>query len=515
MERLGFVQLSGPHRGQAASLRHLPATIGSDPGADIVITGAAPRHAVVFRRADDIVLADAGSEKGTFFLGTEVQEIVLRHGDVVDLGLDGPSLRFQQERLLAGASERLSSTMALRLVRQTSRAFRGTVAAIVLTAVLLLGWSSWQSHRLHKEMAALRQAMSRAEDDRRAFESRVEEERHRAQAERDRLERRVEEFKSREDSLRGQMADATSGEMASLLEELDATRGRLKTLESERAAGENIIRQYGSGVCLLHGSYAFYSADDRPLRLRLEESGRPAREADGSPSFSLEGDGPIHIVDYYGTGFLVDRRGFVLTNRHLAEPWWNDDEATRLQKDGYRPRFLRLRGFFPQQKGPLEFKLLRRSDHVDLALLRTDLKSRQVPVLPLDRSRSGAVAGQPVVVVGYPAGLEAILAKAEATIVRQILETHGTSAERVTEALSMRGLIRPSTTQGHIGDVTKSDIVFDAPTTQGGSGGPVFNKHGMVVAVEYAVLSQFGGNSFGIPVSYALELLESGVKKKR
>ena len=50
--------------------------------------------------------------------------------------------------------------------------------------------------------------------------------------------------------------------------------------------------------------------------------------------------------------------------------------------------------------------------------------------------------------------------------------------------------------------------VFDAPTTQGGSGGPIFNKNGQVIAVEYAVLPKFGGNSFGVPVTYALELLD-------
>ena len=37
---------------------------------------------------------------------------------------------------------------------------------------------------------------------------------------------------------------------------------------------------------------------------------------------------------------------------------------------------------------------------------------------------------------------------------------------------------------------------------------PIFNKNGQVIAVEYAVLPKFGGNSFGVPVTYALELLE-------
>jgi S1-C subfamily serine protease len=178
-----------------------------------------------------------------------------------------------------------------------------------------------------------------------------------------------------------------------------------------------------------------------------------------------------------------------------------------MQKAGYRPRLASIRVFFPQQPQPFEAKVERRSETVDLALLRVDLRGSRVPVLPLDRSRTGAVAGQPVVVVGYPAGLEAILAKADTGLVQRILASHGESSDRVTEALSLQGLIRPSTTQGHIGDITVSDVVYDAPTTQGGSGGPVFNKHGQVIAVEYAVLPRFGGNSFGVPIAYAIELI--------
>jgi S1-C subfamily serine protease len=100
-------------------------------------------------------------------------------------------------------------------------------------------------------------------------------------------------------------------------------------------------------------------------------------------------------------------------------------------------------------------------------------------------------------------------------VVKEVLLAAGTSSERITEVLARRGLIRPSTTQGHIGDVTKSDIVFDAPTTQGGSGGPVLNKEGLVVAVEYAVLSKFGGNSFGVPIGYAVDLMSTARKKAR
>ena len=167
-----------------------------------------------------------------------------------------------------------------------------------------------------------------------------------------------------------------------------------------------------------------------------------------------------------------------------------------------------LRAFFPRIDQPLRLEVHRVSQSVDLAVLKVDRGKRKIPALPLDGSARAAVAGQPVVVVGYPTGLEAILAKAEGDVVRQILSAQGTSSERVTEALSRRGLIRPSTTQGHIGDVTPSDIVFDAATTQGGSGGPVFNKYGRVIAVEYATLPAFTGNSYGLPVRHVLELME-------
>ena len=38
---------------------------------------------------------------------------------------------------------------------------------------------------------------------------------------------------------------------------------------------------------------------------------------------------------------------------------------------------------------------------------------------------------------------------------------------------------------------------------------------GLVVGVEYAVLSKFGGNSFGVPIGYALELMSGPRKKAR
>jgi S1-C subfamily serine protease/pSer/pThr/pTyr-binding forkhead associated (FHA) protein len=522
MDRIGFVHLGGPRSGEAAWLPRLPATIGSDPDADVLVPAIAPRHAVVFERDGEVVLLDSGSPQGTYLGGQLVQEAVLRPGDEIALGADGPRLRFQRdgmpltsprpydpsevEPLAAAAPPPASHTLVLRAMAQSSRAFRRALVLAGVVAAVLLGWAWRENRRIQAEVATLRQQMGRVETERRTFEQRVDAERRRGDAERQTLERRIEDYRSREEELRSRLTGAAAGEVQSLRDELGTTQQRIASLETERVAGEEIIRQYGGGVCLIQGAYAFYDKSERPLRYK-EGLDDHAGAEEGTAVLTPEGEGPVHIVEYYGTGFLVKAGGLVLTNRHVAEPWWNDTTAGALQGQGYAPRFLYLRAFFPGHRDPYELRLERSSERYDLSLLRAALKGRGVPVLPLEPESKRTQAGQPVIVVGYPTGLEAILAKAESSVVRKILESHGTDSERVTLALSRQDLIRPSTTQGHIGDITRTDIVFDAPSAQGGSGGPVFNKYGQVIAVEYAVLQKFGGNSFGIPIAYARELL--------
>jgi S1-C subfamily serine protease len=507
-----FVHLDGDRPSGEVPLERLPAAIGSGADADVRLAGLAARHAVVYERDGDVVILDSGSGQGTYLAGQEVQEAVLRDGDVVELGRGGPRLRFHAAERRRRAEDqapgrRLSDTIAYRLAPHTSRTFRRTVAAVLAVAAAALvgvfAWSQRESQRLRTQVAALRKDVERAEQDRRSLERRVDQHRQRAEENLGSLEHARQE----ERRLREQLADAAAGEVEALQLELALAHARLRTLESERQVAERIISRYGSGVCLLQGTYTFADAQGRPARVRYSDDGQPMRTPAGSPLLEVDSEGPVHRVEFYGTGFLVGSAGLILTNRHLAEPWWSDDEAEALQDLGFTPRMVNLRAFFPRHRGAFDLKVERIAPDVDLALLRTNLRGLKVPTLPLARTRAAAVPGQPVVVLGYPLGLEAMLAKAEASVVRQILESHGTSSERVTEALATRGLIRPSTTQGHIGDVTKSDIVFDAPTTQGGSGGPVFNKHGEVVAVEYALLSKFGGNSFGVPVSYAHDLI--------
>lgn len=526
--RMTLVHLSGPRRGQADELSALPATLGSDPAAQVVVPGVAASHAVLLDRHGEVLLEDAGSGQGTLLLGESVQRAPLRNGDVIELGPGGPKLRFRCAtdepvpllRALAwsrpeGAPQSLADTTSFfrAVVRETaertSRLFRVSVTVVLGLGLCALLYSQWTARRLRQDVKRLREAVASANEEQRQFMARIAEEKDRALEEKRRLEGEITEARAREDDLGRRLREAQSAEAQSVREDLRLTRERLSTLESERAAGERIIRDFGGGIGLIQGSYAYYDASGRPLRHHPGEDGEPRRKDDGTLLLSPEGTGAPYSSDYFGTGFLVDAKGLLLTNRHVAEPWWNDDTAERLAKEGYKPRFVTFRAFFPKHGEPFDLRTERVADAVDLAVVRLDLGKRKVPVLTLDTTGKGAVAGQPVVVLGYPAGLEALLAKAETTLVRQILNESGMSSERVTEALGRKGLIRPSTTQGHIGDITPTDIVFDAPTTQGGSGGPVLNKNGRVIAVEYAVLTKFEGSSFGVPIGYALELLKA------
>jgi S1-C subfamily serine protease len=524
---ISLLHLSGPRRGQTDEVNALPATLGSDPGAQVMVPGVAAAHASLIERGGEIVLQDAGSGQGTLLLGENVTEAVLRNGDVLELGIGGPRLRFRSSaepevpllRALAwarpeGAPQSLADTTGFfkavvkETAARTSLLFRVSVAVVLGLGALALGYSQWQARRLRQDVKRLGEAVANANEEQRQFLERIEEERQRGTLERRRLEAEITEARRREEELNGKLRDVQTAESLKVRDDLKLTRERLLALESERAAGERIIRDYGAGVGLVQGSYGWVDAEGRAMRLSLGEDGEPRRKDDGTLVLAADAAGPAFTSEYFGTGFLVDKRGLLLTNRHVAEPWWNDDGAERLAKDGLKPRFVVLRAFFPKEAEPFDLKPERVSESVDLAVLRLDLKKRPVPVLALDQTGRGAVAGQPVVVLGYPAGLEALLAKADATLVRGILSESGLGAGRVTEALGRKGLIRPSATQGHIGDVTRTDIVFDAPTTQGGSGGPVLNRDGKVVAVEYAVLTKFEGSSFGVPIGYALELLK-------
>jgi len=124
-----------------------------------------------------------------------------------------------------------------------------------------------------------------------------------------------------------------------------------------------------------------------------------------------------------------------------------------------------------------------------------------------DAPRS-AVRGEAIVLLGYPTALDAILARTGAETLQSIATASKGDPKQVVEELARRNLIRPITTQGHIGDVLPDKIVYDAQTTSGGSGGPLFNIQGKVIGINFAMVREFGGSIFAVPVGFGKSLLK-------
>jgi S1-C subfamily serine protease len=112
------------------------------------------------------------------------------------------------------------------------------------------------------------------------------------------------------------------------------------------------------------------------------------------------------------------------------------------------------------------------------------------------------------VLLGYPTGLDAILARTGAATLQAIAASSKGDPKQVMEELARHHVIKPTVTQGHIGDVLPDKIVYDAQTTSGGSGGPLFNDQGQVIGINFAMVRDFGGSNFAIPVRFGESLLK-------
>ena len=84
----------------------------------------------------------------------------------------------------------------------------------------------------------------------------------------------------------------------------------------------------------------------------------------------------------------------------------------------------------------------------------------------------------------------------------------GATHEQTNIQLASQLLIRPTTTEGHIGDVLEGKIVYEAVTTSGGSGGPLFNRDGKVIGINSVTMKGFGGSILAVPSRYAKGLLK-------
>jgi hypothetical protein len=173
-------------------------------------------------------------------------------------------------------------------------------------------------------------------------------------------------------------------------------------VQSDSEAAEGVIRTYAPSVCLLHVSVAFRDrSSGRYLRYGgITPAGEPLKDGDGNIVYSLEGRAPEVRQDFFGTGFIVGD-GKILTNHHVAQPWWKNDEMEEALKQGLAPEIAEMAAYFPDAVTGIPMQVAEISGDADLALLHGDLSTVKRPTLRLDARKDAAVSGQSLISLGY------------------------------------------------------------------------------------------------------------------
>ena len=505
--KFALVHLSGQKRGETQYFDRPWLSLGSDPVNDVVFSpdGGHPvssAHAELFQTDCEMRLRNRDPAVGTLLNDLPVDEAILNDGDIVQLGPKGPKLRFRirpgeyaacklareildDARAVAaeahgdgrGPIGSFVGQLAYDLRRHASRATQMVVVGLlvlllsVVTGAIYSGYKTRKAFERH--MTALTEELESTRRTQADLERRITEERTKVaealaarQAENARLVAQLEQ----------QRRLGTSSE------EVRALTQRLKALEQERVGAEHLIRRYGHSVCFLYIAYGFV------------QKGEP-------------GAVPSVLLEYMGTGFLVDDRGHIVTNRHITEPWNMDPSVAAMVKTGVDTKMVSLLAYFPGRREPSAVALVRLSDVADVALGRLSPVPQGVLPIPIKKPEPKGTVGEVVVLLGYPAGVEGVLARMDDEAAAVLVKKHRGDLRALVQDIADRGAVRPLATQGHIGDIVANRIVYDAQTTGGGSGSPVFNGRGEVIAVNAATMTRFGGASFGVPIGLAMELL--------
>jgi len=169
-----------------------------------------------------------------------------------------------------------------------------------------------------------------------------------------------------------------------------------------------------------------------------------------------------------GSGFIVDDRGYVVTNNHVIQ---DADEITVVLHDDSR----------------LKAELVGRDAKTDIAVLRVKPREKEKLAAVKFGSSDKARVGDWIVAIGNPFGLGG-------TVTAGIISARGRDINA-----------------GPYDDF----IQTDASINRGNSGGPMFNMGGEVIGINTAIFSPTGGSvgiGFAIPAAAAKPVIDQLIK---
>jgi 2-alkenal reductase len=176
----------------------------------------------------------------------------------------------------------------------------------------------------------------------------------------------------------------------------------------------------------------------------------------------------------FGSGFVVDEEGHVVTNQHVAEA--TSDLLVTLADERTVPA-----------------ELVGSDAGSDLAVLKIDVPPEELTVVPLGDSSTLRV-GQRAIAIGNPFGLQR-------TVTTGVISSLGRTLPRDDSDFQIAELIQT-----------------DAAINPGNSGGPLLDSRGRVIGINTAIRSLTGVNSgvgFAIPVDIVKRVLPELISEGR
>lgn len=432
-----------------------------------------------------VVIRDLKSRNGTFINGAPLRgehQLALR--DRITLGTGGPELVVESLKVpkAAAPAEKAAGrpaaprpsaapgrTMVLRgMIEESSQKSASRLRVAVWSFVVLMSasvggfywWTDQQQRATTRELEEQRQALAAASEKTTALEGalqRAEQALNQQLAAGDSAQRFSLDSLAR---LRDELAQASARAASGDQREARASRGLLDSLR-------NAIREQ-------EARSAAISDQVRAVKsVNLAAISQAAGPAVGMVTGYRAGEA------WDGSGFVLTRSGYFVTNRHVATDEGQPADSIFVVLADTRER---LRA---------DVVRLPTGDTPDLALLK--IRDYTGPFIPkIDWTGSRVKQGESAAMIGYPAGVS--LAYDFAT-----------------------GAVRTSMSAGIFAQVTADEIRFNGFSVGGSSGSPLFNADGEVVAVHRAGLRealaqgqrQYG---FAVPVRQLIPLLPADAR---
>ncbi len=214
---------------------------------------------------------------------------------------------------------------------------------------------------------------------------------------------------------------------------------------------------------------------ERDAKQRVQRS--PRRNGPpGLEDFFQQFDPRSAPAEASGSGFIVSKDGYILTNNHVVE----DFDRLNVTLTDHRV---------------FKAKVVGRDPTTDVAVIKID--GKDLPTATLGNDETARV-GEWVLAIGNPLGLDF-------TVTAGIVSAKGRGS---TE---LQGLNRDAY-------AITDFIQTDAAINPGNSGGPLVNARGEVIGINSAIASQTGyysGYGFAIPITLAKQVMDDLVEHGR